>query len=195
MNFKELQLVQDLEIELKKAYGKQAAITAEKDRLLKRVATIDKKLAKKELVNNILKDTKYAKLDIIHDKAFLRSIEEDVAKDFKKRQRKAIDKKHTDAGINTKNTTKEEKKLSLAACAVQYRQKPFTTKQLKDYLVGKKEMAETAQVTQWLAALKLPKKALVWNVPGNKSQGKKIVPSEITWLPDVIKELRKVIGV
>ena len=171
-----LKLVKEAEDKLTECYRKSAAQRT-------KVADLEKQLkaAKDKLVEHtadeakIISQKSYASINgLLSDNKFLKDLKDKADQAYKKAQRK---KKKTNKTVT--KLTAEAKQEAVEAVFKAKKYADLKSKQLKDELIKLGVMTESGNLSQWLAALKLPKAAS--KSLGSNKEGKLYIYNNMPW--------------
>ena len=199
MNAREAALYEEFKELLTKAYYGQAALVAEKEKLESQLEKIENKLSEKSEVKDLMENKKYASVECKDDKKWLSKIISDVTKQYqsKLRQIKKTRAKTTGTALEKLDVSAKEKILLNLFEKNEF--KPMAGKDLRNALIDLKDdkgaqrrvISGSAALSQWFEPLKLGGKAVVDQVEGKPTRGKKYVPKEMGFVKDHLADQKK----
>ena len=199
MNAKEAALYEEFKELLTKAYLGQAALVAEKEKLEKALDKIENKLGEKSDVKDLMENKKYSSVECKDDKKWVANIIKDVTTQYqsKIRQIKKTRAKTTGTALEKLDVSSKEKILLDLFEKNEF--KPMTGKDLRNALIDLKDdkgaqrrvISASAALSQWFDPLKLGGKAVVDQVEGKPTRGKKYVPRDMGFVKDHLADQKK----
>jgi hypothetical protein len=177
LDHKTLKRLMETRDELKKAFMKNAALRATKVKIEKQLEEIRKKMMEVDEVNKILSRPENKNLPILHERSFLKEIEEEVAEDYKRIKRKSK-RKEKEGTKQTRQRMSLGEKHELVQKCIGSTTKPVAVKDLATKL---KRAGVGGQATTWLKGAGVPDEALTLAGKGRRD-GSLLHPSLVPWL-------------
>ena len=180
----ELDLIKELEEEVKKGFRKNAGKMKNLIDLKAKVVKLEAELDKNSIVDKILDAKKYAHLEIVKDDEWLHELKTIVADEYRKVQKRA--KQVAKFGVvNTNRFDSPAKKSWLTKFVTEFPNEEITTADLKKALakIGVSQNPKT-----WLDPLKLGKSCWSDVQKGNKRLGQYFHWDKVTFLKDAVAE-------
>jgi hypothetical protein len=169
--YKKHQLTCELREKLVEAFRKNASLRATRLSLESKLEKIVSKLKANDGVTEILSDPRYERIELRESRAWLKEIEQDVASNHKKGQRRTRSKRGQ--GQSSGRLSKEAKMERVMEYLEANKASEVSLKNIADAL------GVSGQPTTWFKGLDIPSDAIVDKVPGNKRAGKILLRAKV----------------